>query len=253
MKAILSGKIKKGDVIVIRYEGPKGGPGMREMLGPTAAIMGAGLGDDVALITDGRFSGGTHGFVVGHITPEAYMGGPLALVKNGDSITIDADKNQLVLHVAKGDLVKRKSSWRKPKPRYSKGVLAKYSTMTTKSLLGGFRKKDPVAVINWRGTYFLDPIPVSYRICSCWNSGEENNVWRARNRKRNFDEAYDIQWLWQWLFKFPCPSIQGGGVRMEVGFKDILAATLGVGSQPPCILRSIPMHVDRVTTIWNVR
>ena len=136
MKAILSGKIKKGDVIVIRYEGPKGGPGMREMLGPTAAIMGAGLGDDVALITDGRFSGGTHGFVVGHITPEAYMGGPLALVKNGDSITIDADKNQLVLHLAKGDLVKRKSSWRKPKPRYSKGVLAKYASAVTSASQG---------------------------------------------------------------------------------------------------------------------
>ena len=136
MKAILSGKIKKGDVIVIRYEGPKGGPGMREMLGPTGAIMGAGLGDDVALITDGRFSGGTHGFVVGHITPEAYMGGPLALVKNGDSITIDADKNQLVLHLAKGDLVKRKSSWRKPKPRYSKGVLAKYASAVTSASQG---------------------------------------------------------------------------------------------------------------------
>jgi len=137
MKAILGGRIRKGDVIVIRYEGPKGGPGMREMLGPTGAIMGAGLGDDVALITDGRFSGGTHGFVVGHITPEAYSGGPLALVKNGDSITIDAEKNQLVLHVSKAELTKRKKAWRKPKPRYTKGVLAKYASAVTSASQGG--------------------------------------------------------------------------------------------------------------------
>ena len=137
MKAILGGRIRKGDVIVIRYEGPKGGPGMREMLGPTGAIMGAGLGDDVALITDGRFSGGTHGFVVGHITPEAYSGGPLALVKNGDSITIDAEKNQLVLHVSKAELTKRKKAWRKPKPRYIKGVLAKFASAVTSASQGG--------------------------------------------------------------------------------------------------------------------
>src|SRR3954466_1008060 len=99
MQAILSGAIKKGDVIVIRYEGPKGGPGMREMLGPTSAIMGRGLGKDVALITDGRFSGGTHGFVVGHITPEAYVGGPLGLVESGDVITIDAETRALTLEV----------------------------------------------------------------------------------------------------------------------------------------------------------
>ena len=137
MKAILEGRIKKGDVIVIRYEGPKGGPGMREMLGPTGAIMGAGLGDDVALITDGRFSGGTHGFVVGHISPEAYLGGPLALVKNRDSITIDAEKNQLVLHVSKVELAKRKKAWRKPKPSYTKGVLAKYASSVTSASKGG--------------------------------------------------------------------------------------------------------------------
>ena len=136
MKAILGGKIKKGDMIVIRYEGPKGGPGMREMLGPTGAIMGAGLGDDVALITDGRFSGGTHGFVVGHITPEAYSGGPLALVKNGDSITIDAENNQLVLHVSKTELTKRNKAWRKPKPNYTKGVLAKYASAVTSASQG---------------------------------------------------------------------------------------------------------------------
>ena len=99
LAAILDGRIKKGDVVVIRYEGPRGGPGMREMLSPTSAIMGRGLGKDVALITDGRFSGGTHGFVVGHITPEAFVGGPLALVKNGDAITIDARRRTLTLDI----------------------------------------------------------------------------------------------------------------------------------------------------------
>lgn len=127
MKAILGNSIKKGDVIVIRYEGPKGGPGMREMLGPTSAIMGKGLGKDVALITDGRFSGGTHGFVVGHITPEAYCGGPLALVKNGDTIRIDANTKELVLQVSAAELKKRAKVWKKPKPRYTRGVLAKYA------------------------------------------------------------------------------------------------------------------------------
>ena len=136
MKAILAGKIKEGDVIVIRYEGPKGGPGMREMLGPTAAIMGAGLGNDVALITDGRFSGGTHGFVVGHITPEAYTGGTLALVKRGDEVTIDAERQQLTLGVSAKELAKRRKAWRKPKPRYTKGVLAKYASAVTSASQG---------------------------------------------------------------------------------------------------------------------
>ena len=131
MKAILAGRIQKGDVIVIRYEGPKGGPGMREMLGPTAAIMGAGLGNDVALITDGRFSGGTHGFVVGHITPEASSGGPLALVQNGDKITIDAKSRELKLAISKAELKRRREAWRKPRPRYTKGVLAKYAHLVT--------------------------------------------------------------------------------------------------------------------------
>jgi dihydroxy-acid dehydratase len=131
MQAILSGAIRKGDVIVIRYEGPKGGPGMREMLGPTGAIMGRGLGKDVALITDGRFSGGSHGFVVGHITPEAYAGGPLAIVKNGDSITIDATKRAIDLNVSNGEIKKRLKAWKAPKPRYTKGVLAKYAKLVT--------------------------------------------------------------------------------------------------------------------------
>ena len=136
MKAILAGRIKKGDVIVIRYEGPKGGPGMREMLGPTAAIMGAGLGNDVALITDGRFSGGTHGFVVGHITPEACNGGPLAMIENGDKITIDAKNRELKLSISKVELKRRTEAWRKPKPRYTTGVLAKYAHLTTSASQG---------------------------------------------------------------------------------------------------------------------
>jgi len=126
MKSILAGKIRKGDVVVIRYEGPRGGPGMREMLAPTSAIMGRGLGSEVALITDGRFSGGTHGFVVGHITPEAYEGGPLALVRNGDGIVIDARAREIRLEISAGEMKKRKKGWKKPKPRYTRGVLAKF-------------------------------------------------------------------------------------------------------------------------------
>jgi dihydroxy-acid dehydratase len=136
MKAILAGRIKKGDVIVIRYEGPRGGPGMREMLGPTAAIMGAGLGNDVALITDGRFSGGTHGFVVGHITPEAYNGGPLAMINDGDKITIDAETRELKLGISKAELKRRTGAWCQPKPRYTAGVLAKYAHLVTNASLG---------------------------------------------------------------------------------------------------------------------
>jgi dihydroxy-acid dehydratase len=136
MKAILAGAVRKGDVVVIRYEGPRGGPGMREMLGPTSAIMGQGLGRDVALITDGRFSGGTHGFVVGHITPEAYNGGPLALVKNGDRILIDSVKRTLALDVPVRELTARRKRWRQPKPRYTCGVLAKYAHTVTSASLG---------------------------------------------------------------------------------------------------------------------
>jgi dihydroxy-acid dehydratase len=127
LKAILGDKVKKGDVIVIRYEGPKGGPGMREMLAPTSAIMGKGLGKDVALITDGRFSGGSHGFVIGHITPEAFVGGPLAIVKDGDQIEIDAEKKTIDLKLPKTEIASRLKRWKQPRPRYSKGVLAKYA------------------------------------------------------------------------------------------------------------------------------
>ena len=136
LKKILDGGIKKGDVIVIRYEGPKGGPGMREMLAPTSAVMGKGLGKDVALITDGRFSGGSHGFVVGHITPEAYSGGPLAIVKDGDPITIDAEKRQLILDIPAAEIKKRLKAWKRPAPRYTKGVLAKFASHVTSASMG---------------------------------------------------------------------------------------------------------------------
>jgi dihydroxy-acid dehydratase len=129
LAAILAGRIRKGDVVVIRYEGPQGGPGMREMLAPTSAIMGRGLGAEVALITDGRFSGGTHGFVVGHITPEAALGGPLALVRTGDPIVIDAVGRTVALEVPVRELARRRKQWRRPRPRYTRGVLAKYARL----------------------------------------------------------------------------------------------------------------------------
>ena len=125
-----------GDVVVIRYEGPKGGPGMREMLSPTAAIMGKGLGKEVALITDGRFSGGSHGFVVGHISPEAALGGPLALVKTGDAITIDAQSREISLHVGAAELKSRRKSWKPPKPYARRGALAKYAREVSSASLG---------------------------------------------------------------------------------------------------------------------
>jgi dihydroxy-acid dehydratase len=136
LDAILGGKIKAGDVLVIRYEGPKGGPGMREMLAPTSAIIGAGLGDSVALITDGRFSGGTFGLVVGHVAPEAQVGGLIALVHEGDSITIDADKRLLQLNVPDGEIARRRAAWQPPAPRYTRGVLAKYAAHVSTASLG---------------------------------------------------------------------------------------------------------------------
>jgi len=136
LQAVLNDKIIEGDVIVIRYEGPKGGPGMREMLAPTSAVMGKGLGGKVALITDGRFSGGTHGFVVGHITPEAFSGGILAVVEDGDEILIDAEINLLELMVDKLIIDQRLSNWQKPKPRYTKGVLAKYAKLAQSASRG---------------------------------------------------------------------------------------------------------------------
>ena len=133
---IRDGKVNKGDVVVIRYEGPKGGPGMPEMLKPTAAIMGAGLGKDVALITDGRFSGGTHGFVVGHITPEAQEGGTIALVKDGDTITIDAETNSIQLEVSDAELQARKAEWNAPDLKVARGVLYKYARTVSSASQG---------------------------------------------------------------------------------------------------------------------
>ncbi len=136
LKKILDGTIKKGDVIVVRYEGPIGGPGMREMLSPTSAIMGKGLGKDVAFLTDGRFSGGSHGFVVGHVTPEAAVGGPIALLKNGDVITIDAEKREVNVKLSATELKKRARAWKPPKPRYKRGVLAKYARLVSSASEG---------------------------------------------------------------------------------------------------------------------
>ena len=136
LEAILAKKIQPGDVLVIRYEGPKGGPGMREMLAPTAAIIGAGLGDSVGLITDGRFSGGTYGMVVGHVAPEAFVGGTIALVQEGDLITIDADARLLEVQLPEQELAQRRQNWQPPAPRYTKGVLAKYAKLVSSSSLG---------------------------------------------------------------------------------------------------------------------
>jgi dihydroxy-acid dehydratase len=136
MKAIMAKRIKAGDVIVIRYEGPKGGPGMQEMLAPTAALIGQGLGESVGLLTDGRFSGGTWGMVVGHVAPEAYVGGTIALVKEGDSITIDAKKRLVQLNVAAKELAARRRKWKAPKPRYTSGLLAKYTRLVSTASKG---------------------------------------------------------------------------------------------------------------------
>jgi dihydroxy-acid dehydratase len=136
LRAILNGKINAGDVLVIRYEGPKGGPGMREMLAPTSAIIGAGLGDAVGLITDGRFSGGTYGMVVGHVAPEAFVGGTIALVQEGDIITIDAEQRLLQLNVSAEELARRRAAWKQPAPRYTRGVLAKYANVVSSSSIG---------------------------------------------------------------------------------------------------------------------
>jgi len=143
LEAILAGRIKAGDVVVIRYEGPKGGPGMREMLSPTSAIVGAGLGDSVGLITDGRFSGGTYGLVVGHVAPEAAVGGALALVQEGDPITIDAERRVLQLDVSDAELARRRGRWKPPAPRYTSGVLAKYAKLVSSASLGAVTDLTP--------------------------------------------------------------------------------------------------------------
>lgn len=139
--AIIDGQVVSGDVVVIRYEGPKGGPGMREMLSPTSAIMGKGLGNDVALITDGRFSGGSRGFVVGHITPEAHEGGAIALVEEGDSITIDAQNRVMTLNITDQEMANRKSNWKQPAPKYTRGLLAKYARSVSSASYGAVTDK----------------------------------------------------------------------------------------------------------------
>jgi dihydroxy-acid dehydratase len=136
LQGILGGKVRAGDVVVIRYEGPRGGPGMREMLSPTGAIMGKGLGKSVALITDGRFSGGSHGFVVGHISPEAAVGGPIALIKTGDDISIDAKTREITLHISAVELKKRARAWKPKKPYARRGALAKYARVVSSASLG---------------------------------------------------------------------------------------------------------------------
>jgi len=136
MAAIMAQKIKDGDVVIIRYEGPKGGPGMREMLAPTSALVGQGLGESVGLITDGRFSGGTWGMVVGHVAPEAYVGGVIALIHEGDSVTIDAHKLLIQLNVSEEEITKRRAVWKQPKPRYTRGLLAKYASLASSASKG---------------------------------------------------------------------------------------------------------------------
>ncbi|MFQ5961867.1 MAG: dihydroxy-acid dehydratase, partial [Candidatus Methylomirabilales bacterium] len=130
------GRIKRGDVVVIRYEGPKGGPGMREMLAVTGAIVGAGLGESVALMTDGRFSGATYGFMVGHVTPEAVVGGPIAVVKNGDMIVIDVKKRRLDVELSRAEIKRRLATWKPPKPLYARGVMAKYAHLVSSATEG---------------------------------------------------------------------------------------------------------------------
>lgn len=141
LKGVLDGSVVKGDVLVIRYEGPKGGPGMREMLSPTSAIMGKGLGEDVALITDGRFSGGSHGFVVGHVTPEAVEGGPIAIIETGDKISIDAENNTVTLELSDEEIAARLSQWKRPALRYTRGVLAKFAASVASASEGAVTDK----------------------------------------------------------------------------------------------------------------
>jgi dihydroxy-acid dehydratase len=149
LQAILDGTVTAGDVIVVRYEGPRGGPGMREMLSPTAAIMGKGLGDRVALVTDGRFSGGSHGFVVGHVSPEAAAGGPLALVQDGDAISIDAVRRTMTLHVEDKELARRRAKWAPPVVPADRGVLAKYAALVSSASLGAVKDRQ---LASFRGT-----------------------------------------------------------------------------------------------------
>jgi len=136
MQAVTAGQIQDGDVVIIRYEGPRGGPGMREMLGVTGAIVGAGLSDSVALVTDGRFSGATHGFMIAHVAPEAFNGGPIAAVREGDSIAIDADRGVIDIDIPAAELSARLAAWKRPAPRYATGVFAKYCALVSSASEG---------------------------------------------------------------------------------------------------------------------
>ena len=140
MHAVTEGRIRAGDVVVIRYEGPRGGPGMREMLGVTGAIVGAGLSDAVALVTDGRFSGATHGFMIAHVAPEAFNGGPIAVVQEGDRITVDADKGVMNLDISTAELQRRLAEWKGPAPRYATGVMAKYCKLVSSASEGAITR-----------------------------------------------------------------------------------------------------------------
>jgi dihydroxy-acid dehydratase len=151
--AVEQGKIKAGDVVVIRYEGPRGGPGMREMLAVTGAIVGAGLGDSVALLTDGRFSGATHGLMAGHVAPEAARGGPIAAVREGDTVSFDLPKRALSVDLTDAEIQKRLGNWQPPKPRYTHGVFAKYAALVSSSSLG--------AITTAPVTFASDNAPIS--------------------------------------------------------------------------------------------
>ncbi|HJT89790.1 MAG TPA: dihydroxy-acid dehydratase, partial [Bryobacteraceae bacterium] len=146
MQAVTHGKIQAGDVVIIRYEGPRGGPGMREMLGVTGAIVGAGLSDSVALVTDGRFSGATHGFMVAHVAPEAYNGGPIAAVREGDPISIDANAGVINIEIAPEELRRRLAAWKAPAPRYTSGVFAKYCALVSSASEGAVTSRVNVAL-----------------------------------------------------------------------------------------------------------
>ena len=141
MAAIMDGSVDKGDVVIVRYEGPRGGPGMREMLSPTSAINGRGLSEHVALITDGRFSGGSHGFVIGHVTPEAFDGGPIALVEDGDEVTVNAETKEITLHISDEEMAKRREAWERPAPYATHGILAKYAKLVTNASEGAVTDK----------------------------------------------------------------------------------------------------------------
>lgn len=168
MSAVLRGLIVPNDVVVIRYEGPRGGPGMREMLGVTSALAGSGLADQVALVTDGRFSGATRGLMVGHLVPEAAEGGPLALVREGDPIRVDLDRRRIDVEVGPSELDRRRVSWNRPDPRYRTGALAKYAALALSASEGAGTSPDPLRALHARAiSPLLDPSPALVSAVAC--------------------------------------------------------------------------------------